>query len=83
MSDFSPETMRARFYQLKAQVAAIEAEAKPLRDEYDKLSQDSAARLKALADRFKPIEAPLFGMKNELGMLARALGGKTGKPPEA
>ena len=79
---FNPEAMRKRFHELKAQVDEIEARSKPLRDRYTEVSQAAEVQLKVLSDEFKVIEAPLYDMKMELGALARALNGKTGKVPE-
>jgi hypothetical protein len=78
------ETLRARFWELMAQKEAIEAEAKPLRDEYEQKSQRASALLaeaKLIADQFKVIEAPAFDIAQELATIARALKGKTGERP--
>lgn len=76
---FTPENMRKRFHDLRKSAENIEMKARPYRDEYDRVSQEAEAKLKTLAGKFKEIEAPLFDIKNEMGMLARALNGKTGE----
>jgi len=79
MTDFSPTAMRARFHELRAQIKDIESKSAPFRQEHDRVAQTMEAKCKELAAKFKAIEAPLFDLKNEMGMIARALGGKTGK----
>ena len=76
-----PKAMRVRFHELRAEIEAIEAANKPTRDKYDKLNQDFHAKLKPLIKDLKEAEAPLFDMKNELGMLCRALGNQTALQP--
>lgn len=80
MANFSPDAMRARFHELRAQIKDIETKSAPLRQEHDRVAQTMEAKCKELASKFKAIESPLFDMKNEMGMIARALNGKTGKP---
>lgn len=72
--------MRARFAELQAQIAAIEAVSTPLRDQRDAIVRQA----QALADTAKPLEAQivtaeagLYEAKNELASLSRALNGKT------
>lgn len=79
-SQFHPENMRKRFHELGRKRDAVLARTMPLRAERDKVLQEADARAKALADQYKQIEKDedLFGIDVERGMLARALGGKTG-----
>jgi hypothetical protein len=75
--------MRARFGELRDQIAAIEAVSTPLREKRDAIH----AKAQAVADCANPLdlqiltaEAGLYDAKNELAMLSRALGGKTAAP---
>ena len=72
--------MRLRFAEVQEQIAAIEAVSTPLRQERDAIH----ANAQAIADSARPLdaqilaaEAGLYAAKNELAMLARALGGQT------
>lgn len=81
MPEFSPDAMRARFRELAAKKAKIEASAKSLRDEYDALRKEEqkiAAKQAPIVAKFKKIEAPLIEIGGEMAMIARALNGKTG-----
>ena len=80
MTNFSPDAMRARFHELRAQIKDIETKSAPLRQEHDRVAQTMEAKCKELAAKFKAIEAPLYDLKKEQGMIVKALGGKTGKP---
>lgn len=79
-SQFHPENMRKRFHELRRKREAILARTMPLREQRDKILQEADKVAKALADQYKQIEKDedLFGIDTERGMLARALGGKTG-----
>lgn len=72
------DQMRAEFRRIKALVEEIEAGAKPLRDQYDKLSQDFHKKIGVLTDKLKEAEKPLFDLKNKMGTIVRALGNRTG-----
>ena len=76
-SPFSPDNMRARFATLGKQRDAILAQTQGLRAERDALVNLNAARIRDLEKQVAEIEAPLFDLDNERGLLARALGGKT------
>jgi hypothetical protein len=72
--------MRARFAELREQIAAIEAVSMPLRAERDAIH----ANAQAIADSARPldlqilaVEAGLCEAKNELALLSRALAGQT------
>ena len=74
------DLMRARFAELRDQIAAIEAVSTPLREKRDAI----LAKAQAIADTAKPLdvqiltaELGLYDAKNELAMLSRALNGKT------
>jgi hypothetical protein len=72
--------MRLRFAELREQIEAKEAASGPLRAKRDAIH----AEAQKIADKAKPLdlqilmaEAGLYEAKNELAMLARALGGQT------
>jgi hypothetical protein len=72
--------MRLRFTELREQIAAIEAVSTPPRQKRDAIH----ANAQAIAETAAPLdaqimtaEAGLYAAKNELAMLARALGGQT------
>lgn len=77
----TPSEMRVRFHELRAEIEAIEAKNQPLRDKYDKMNQDFAAKIEPIKAQLKEAEAPLFDMKNELGAICRALGWQTALQP--
>lgn len=81
-SQFSPDNMRKRFHELGAKRESILARTMPLRAQRDAIVQAAESKAKALADQFKQIEKDegLYDLDMERGMLARALGGKTGNP---
>lgn len=81
-SQFRPENMRNRFHELGKKREAILAKTTPLRAQRDKIVQDADVKAKALADQFKKLEKDggLFDIDMERAIIARALGGKTGKP---
>lgn len=80
ISQFNPEAMRLRFHELGRKREAILARTTPLREERDKILQEADAKAKALAEQFLQIEKEedLYGIDMERGMLAKALGGRTG-----
>ena len=74
------DLMRARFTELREQIATIEAVSIPLREQRDAI----LAEAQVIADAAKPydikilsVEVGLYDAKNELAMISRALGGKT------
>lgn len=73
---YDPATMRAELERLKGEMGAIESRVAPLRQAYDELSRSSTAQLKAMADEFKAIEAPLPELKKKIATLVRAIGGR-------
>jgi hypothetical protein len=77
----SREEMEARFHELAAQRAAILAKSGPLREARD--AHANAARDKELAmnAEIAEAEAGLVDLDLEAGMIARALGGRTGYAP--
>lgn len=77
---FSPESMRKRFHELSKIIKDTHARSDPVRAKRDKMEADHHAQISALNKQIKEIEASLFELKNEQAAIARALGGKTGKP---
>lgn len=85
-TDFSPDAMRARFWEASAQRDAMRREMAPLQKRRDVL----AGKIAALEEDIRPVNqelkaavAPIAEFDNEIAALARALGGKTGEPPKA
>lgn len=86
--DLSPETLRDHWDTLTARADKIRAELDPKRAELDKLvAGDTKLTVKAAQKREAELradivkhQAKLFPLENERAAVARALGGKTGKP---
>lgn len=76
MQKFTPEAMRSRQAEIKAEISAIKAKTVPMREEYDRYSQETTRKLREMAESLKAAEAPLFELQNEAGLIAKALGGK-------
>lgn len=72
MPDFK-ETQRQRFWELTAQIEAIEAKSGPMREARDAEVRDMRAREKTHNDAIAKAEEGLFDLKVEQGFLARAL----------
>lgn len=76
------DTMRAAFHQAKARRDALEAQQKPLREQYDAISAEIAemqrSRLDPVRAELAPIEAELFTVNRELGQITRFL--RDGQP---
>ena len=74
--------MQARFHELTAEKAKIEAAAADIQKRYD----DLAAQINELDKQIRPVaaelraaRAPIYDIDNERAALARALNGQTGK----
>lgn len=80
--NLSPDALRERFAELKPLVDAKLAESAPLREQLS-AQWDSLTRKEeeALRQQIVAAEAGLHDMQNELAMIARALGGRTGYTP--
>lgn len=86
MTDFSPEALRARWAELTAERAALDAGLDPLRAELDALAGGTApltlaeawAREPALRGEIEALQDRLYPIEQERAAIARALGGKTG-----
>lgn len=77
---FDHATMQKRFWELTRKREEIAAQAGPLRAERDALIAKHTAEVQPLEAKIKQVEAPLFDIDRERGLIARALGGKTGAP---
>lgn len=77
------EGMQKRFHALGAERAALKATSGPACAVRDAIRARIAVldrQERALTERIKAIEAPVFDIDNERGAIARALKGKTGEP---
>jgi predicted nuclease with TOPRIM domain len=78
--------MRARFHEAAAELAALRERATPHRAAYEakrnELMERERTELKPLEEAMKAAEAGAFELQQEIAMLSRALGGKTGPAPE-
>lgn len=85
--DFRPDKIRARFHELTAERAKIDAKLDPLRTELDALvagetdltAKKVIAREAKVREQIKALQEQLFPVENERAACARALGGKTGE----
>ena len=76
------EQMRLRFHAAMQEHEALKQSIAHLRVEYEALavqSSEIAAKQKALALQFLPVEHQMSDLSNEAARLARALNGKTGE----
>lgn len=74
------ELMQARFGEVKAEVEQIRARTAPQREQLKALTEQQAAlqpEIDRLAKEVHVHDEELFAKKQELSMLARALGGRT------
>jgi len=76
--EYSPETMRARFAELAANRADILEVSAPLRTQRDQLVRQNLDAIASLDDQIASAEETLFKVDQELALISRALGGKTG-----
>ncbi len=85
MSKYSKEAMRARFWELTAEMEALHAKSAPtrkLRDELKDNLRDPLAAFKASKLAVVKIERPRMAeIDTEMAMLARALTQKVGPRP--
>ena len=81
--DFRPETLKTRFWELNVQRDALLAESAPLRAELEAVATEMREKEETIRRKIKAIEEPLYNIDMERGMLARALGGKTGENPNS
>ena len=73
--------LRSQFDALQKERAELAAKAAPLRERYNALAKQIApveAEMRELANQFKAIEQPrLAELDNQIGALARAMGGRS------
>lgn len=65
---------------LQAQIDKLDADNMPLRDQIDELQRQQGvldSQLAPLLDQWRPIKDERFRLANELGKVARGLGGKS------
>lgn len=74
------ETMKKRFWELKAQQEKRRAKADPVRDERDKLVAKQLKELEAADKKVAAAEDGLFEIEQEMAALVRAVGGRMGEP---
>ena len=72
--------MRKRFHDLGAKKASIEAKSAQLRKRRNDLIAQHTADVKALEAEIRTAEGGLYDIDVERGFIAKALGGRTGKP---
>jgi 3-methyladenine DNA glycosylase/8-oxoguanine DNA glycosylase len=77
----TPDEMRARFWELKAERNKIDAKREGPRAAYDELVAKHEKERAAAAEKVKKAEAGLFDIDQEMAALVRAVGGKMGEPP--
>lgn len=78
-SIYTREAMQARLDSLRAEREAIRAVAQPMRDKRDAILaeiQPKVDEAKALAKSYREAEIPAYEIEREIGLLARALGGR-------
>lgn len=75
--------MQARFRELTGEIEHIRGLAAPHRQAYEdkrnELMQRERDELYPLKQKMREIEQPLYDMQQEMAMISRALGGKTGE----
>lgn len=79
MADTTLERQK-RFHELLKKRDAIFAESHPIREERDRAAEAAREVAAKYNDRINEIEKDLYTICEELGFLARGLGGKTGDP---
>jgi chromosome segregation ATPase len=84
--NFTPEQLRARFWEINKELANHEKSIAPVQEQYEKLRQEEAeiqAKQQPLQEKLKGLRQPVYELKNEQAMIVRALGGRTGPDPDA
>lgn len=79
----SADTMRKRFWELKALQEKQRAKADPVRAERDALAAKHRKEMEAANKKVAAAEDGLFDIEQEMAMLVRAVGGKMGEPEQA
>jgi hypothetical protein len=76
----SPETMKKRFHELKAEHDKLRAKADPVRAKRDELAVKQAKEMAIENAKVRKAEAGLFEIEQEMAALVRAVGGSMGEP---
>ncbi len=79
---FTPDHIRARFREAKAERDRRLADLQPTRDAYEALRAQQAAldaQIKPLRDTIQAANQAIGGLDCELALLAKAVGGQTGE----
>jgi hypothetical protein len=76
--DLTPDGLRARFADLSSQRDAKLAASGPLRDQRDTLIRTNVAQVAALDTQITAAEDGLGDISQEMALISRALGGRTG-----
>jgi hypothetical protein len=79
----SAESMKKRFWELKAQQAKQRAKSGPVRAERDKLVAKHLKEVEAADKKVAAAEDGLFEIEQEMALLVRAVGGRMGDPEQA
>ncbi len=75
--DFNPTEMRRRFAELRANRTRIEEKLAPMHAEIEELRTSTRKREDELTAKIKKTREPLVEIDREMGMISRALNGKT------
>lgn len=70
------EVLSSRRDELEKKKAAIHAASGPLREKRDAYVNETREKIKAMDAEIKAVEKELYDTDQELGMLARAFGGR-------
>lgn len=76
MTSNTKALLQEQLAKLSAERDEILSRSTPLRAERDRIKNEAREQVKKIDEKVKEIEAPLFKLSNEIGMLARALGGR-------
>lgn len=77
-TDFSPEKLKARFWELTDKYDEYEAKLAPLRKQLEKALDGTRKEEEAARAKIKKAREGLYELEMERAAVARALGGKTG-----
>lgn len=78
-SPFSREAMTARFWEVKAEHDALQAQMEPLRATQAEIANYRRDEEVVINQQLKALNAEAAPLADEMAMLSRALGGKTGE----
>lgn len=78
---YDPEVMRKRFWELKPQLDALQVKMEPLRVEQDEIANYKRDREVAVNAELKKLNFEASDIATEMGVIVKALGGRTGEGP--